>query len=586
MKIVVVGPPSSGKSTILGAGFTATRHSPRYLVLKARLIDRFRLRSLARPGAAPTSSRREYTLYFLRKHPTSEQVKIVDHPGRAARTGDRAARRLLVRDLDEANAVIFAVNAGYDELINDPDFTWWTIFLRASVARRSAPPALLFVRTSRDGRTVSMPVLDSLDTVMVPAGMTAGLVTVSREQAGLPLLWAMANGAGNSLHISPAAKKALGAFLTVGRMEIKPLPTAVRPPIVIRRRRKGALDMMPNVIPRITVTMLGVPGSGKTTYMLAMIGTLYQGISGYGLSIGGDRDDAYDKMTVLMEEWSALRERGALPPPTDNNPRTYPLIFGHGMTPLLGIDWIDYRGGVLAGSRTESDVADMVGRVAASDCIYLVLDAQFLTDGVTGRNRLSIERDTRVEKLSAIARQAAYWRLDQHRSATSMVILITKSDLLRNSDVPPQELADRLVEDVRQLLPVAFDKGVISMIAPVTVGRFRSPAQQTVQPDLVAPRGLHRPLIFSILAHRWQQADEYQQKIDHDRAELDQILRDRGNQRGRWNPIPGMRLDWQARKRNQEISEHAAMKDWYEDWARELVDELSSLLIFRDGERV
>jgi energy-coupling factor transporter ATP-binding protein EcfA2 len=596
MKILLIGPPSSGKSAIVAVGYAALRRRSAAPRLKARFADRFRLWRIAGAASTPaTRYRRQYTLRYVGAAST-EDIYITDYPGAAVRAADRAVIRTLLDDLDEADVVIGTRSNGDADPWGPGGWAAWGPALRASLARRASPPALLLVRTqlSQGDQLPTQPPLPG--EVATMQGMTAAAVSIRRDQGSVPLLWALANGGPFvSRQLANAARKALESARTAdGAPPITPLSQAFSGSQSGPPSREAPL-----LAEKITVTMLGTSGSGKTTFMIAMVGVLAVGTAKYALATAGD-DEAkgHDDQKDLLDQWDDLRMRGMLPLPNDENPRSYRLVFWEDLNPLLNIDWIDYRGRVLEGRTDAPDVADMVNRAAASDCIFLVIDAQFLVNGVSEMNRRSIERETKPDHMSTIVLRAIQQRQEKGLSTTSLVVLVTKADLLNPGGQATREqrqrIQQKLIEDVRTLLPIAFRRGVNSLVALVSVGRFGAAAQGSVDPDQVSPIGLHQPLLFAVIARYWQQQERYRRLAGEAQAagegarQQQSELREkkRGWISGPRTHIQIRNLDREADKAARDAERYRAQEELYEKEAAKFAAELIGLQIFRDGSRV
>src|SRR5271157_1839611 len=133
--------------------------------------------------------------------------------------------------------------------------------------------------------------------------------------------------------------------------------------------------------PELKLTMLGTTGSGKTMFLLGMYDTLSTGLHGYFL-FTEDPDQGVD----LNEAWEKLTEGGELPPATAvNQSKHYRFAFNHGFTPLVTIEWMDYRGGAItASTSSNADVSELQKQLQESDSIYIVLDGGKLANWLNG----------------------------------------------------------------------------------------------------------------------------------------------------------------------------------------------------------
>lgn len=249
--------------------------------------------------------------------------------------------------------------------------------------------------------------------------------------------------------------------------------------------------------PDLTLTMLGTTSSGKTTFLLGMYDILSTGVHGY-FTFTEDPDQGVD----LRDAWDLLIDEGELPPPNvaDNN-KYYRFVFNHGFTPLVTIDWMDYRGGALDDrSDSGSDVRELRTRLERSDSIYLVLDggslAIWLDDPV---KRTLVQKKLKVQAMSTQVLRAVTNRRDNGLPPPSLAVLITKADLLRGPDRSVGQALAQVVEGLPQLLPVVWADGVTTLVCPVQVGDFGTSSTGIVDISTIDPVGLHRPMIFSLM---------------------------------------------------------------------------------------
>lgn len=258
----------------------------------------------------------------------------------------------------------------------------------------------------------------------------------------------------------------------------------------------------------IVVTMIGAPGSGKTTYLYAMFTELARGVGAYGMY---DRDR--DSELELLEGWRALAEEGEVPEATDENPRFHEFVLQHGEYTAAELGWSDFRGGALfSRSDQHADVGRLQQRLLVSDSIHLVLDGAKLANDPTGASpRLRAELG--VERMSTFVRSAVEARVQQRRPLPSVVVLITKADRIVNAaneeGVPHEKRMGEVVETVIELLPVLRRSGLTTMVCPVQVGWFGA-AQGRVDPTRVDTQRLHQPILFTVRHH--YVVDRYQQQ--------------------------------------------------------------------------
>ncbi|NEA30709.1 hypothetical protein [Streptomyces sp. SID13031] len=250
--------------------------------------------------------------------------------------------------------------------------------------------------------------------------------------------------------------------------------------------------------PSLTITALGTRGSGKTTFLLGMYAELSAGRKGYFLNATDPDVDL-----VLAERWDKLLEDGELPPPNlaDNIPYTF--LFLDGLSPLLAIDWLDYRGGALSDARgaESGDVAGLQDRLERSDSVYLVIDGGYLVEPVTESTRRDILGRTGLRRMTSLLQNAVQARMKADEPLPSIVILITKADL-----IPPwrRDSLDAVVREVQELIGIGFSQGLSTLVCPVTLGHFGLHPPARVETGDIDPRDLHLPVIYSLAEYMYQ----------------------------------------------------------------------------------
>ncbi|GIJ70522.1 TRAFAC clade GTPase domain-containing protein [Virgisporangium ochraceum] len=250
----------------------------------------------------------------------------------------------------------------------------------------------------------------------------------------------------------------------------------------------------------VTVTMLGAPSCGKTTYMLATYATLSRGVSAFSLV-----EQDHDRDKDLGDAWDRLTREGVLPLPTDETPQHHLFAFNYGATELMRLAWTDFRGGAMDARLSDAqagDAAELVARLAGSDSIYLVLDSDHLVGRADGLTQLSMAR-----RMTSLVRRAFQERLCRHLPLPSLAVLLTKADLLTmyGDDTPAADRLDRAHGQVRDLLPVMTMPGVTAVVCPVMVGQFGEANATRVDPRTITPKDLHLPVLFT--AEQWLRRD-------------------------------------------------------------------------------
>ncbi|KJY20869.1 MULTISPECIES: hypothetical protein [Streptomyces] len=252
---------------------------------------------------------------------------------------------------------------------------------------------------------------------------------------------------------------------------------------------------------RITMTMLGATGSGKTTYLHGMYATLSMGLRGYFM-YATDPDTDLD----LAEAWEALCADGRLPAPNNEDPIDYEFVLRHGVTSLVDFDCQDFRGGAATqrgGDGAPADIAALTERLERSDSIFLVLDGQHVGRWVADDTPAHLNPAADPMKIARFSRAISNVcdrRRQRGEPSPSIVVLVTKADLLGEiSGLPTHEALEKTARNLSKLVKVIDSEGVTAMLCPVQLGSFGEASPATVDPTLVDPQNLHHPMIFALL---------------------------------------------------------------------------------------
>jgi hypothetical protein len=333
--------------------------------------------------------------------------------------------------------------------------------------------------------------------------------------------------------------------------------------------------------PSLTITALGNKGSGKTTFLLGMYADLSGGRKGYFLNASDPDVDL-----ALAGKWEKLLDDGVLPPPNPADNIPYSFVFLDGMRPLLAVDWLDYRGGALedATGAASNDVMGLHERLNRSDSIYLVVDGGYLVEPVRATTKMGIMRSAGLRRMTSLLQNAVQARRSAGELPPSIVVLITKADL-----IPPDrsEVLDALVSDVQELLSVAFSDGLSTLICPVMLGHFGLNPPATVRTADIDPQDLHLPIIFSL--------GEYMHELSivaggaanasaHQARDLTDQLGALRAGAGRWLRRSAItELDRRRAESAAEVAGLEAVQQVAAQRAAALFDELGTLPLFRNG---
>lgn len=281
-------------------------------------------------------------------------------------------------------------------------------------------------------------------------------------------------------------------------------------------------------VPNITLTVLGADGSGKTLFMHGMYAAMSAGVANYFLYTE-DPDDDLD----LMDAWDELCRNGQLPPATiAEMQKSYDFVLKHGFDTLLTIGCIDFRGGVLAAKRTQADDArEIHERLLETDTVYMVLDGRHLGNWIATIKDLpegqsvTLDRGSdmmRIAKMSMLLDQAVTARRERGQLAPSVVVLITKADLIPElSGLEWKKARAIAMRHLHHIMPKIFQPGITALVCPVQVGRFGLEQYTKVDPSEVDPVGVHVPFIFSLWYYLTETIQYRQNEMDDYRASQD-----------------------------------------------------------------
>ncbi|MEK2490222.1 hypothetical protein WN990_11700 [Kitasatospora purpeofusca] len=344
-------------------------------------------------------------------------------------------------------------------------------------------------------------------------------------------------------------------------------------------------------VPRLTLTMLGASGSGKTAYLHGMYNRLSMGVQGYYL-YATDPDLDLD----LAEHWAALRRNGTMPKATSEDPIAFDFVFRRGMRDLMTIDCVDFRGNAALDRRsTAKDAGPLQDRIAVSDSIIVALDSEHVAEWIRHGTPGNLDRFGEPMEISRFGRaisEVFSSRLDAGDPVPGVTVLLTKADLLaERTGMRASEALRAAVRNLHNLLPwLAGDEaeGVTMALCAVQLGNFGGAVQPTVDASRIAPKNLHLPIIFSLrhylsegIVRNRQEMSRLSDSLDASRGELAALSQ---------GFFGGLFKGTQKDSARQQIdrlvassSATAADLQKAQDRCRDLDDELKGIPIFRDG---
>jgi hypothetical protein len=251
----------------------------------------------------------------------------------------------------------------------------------------------------------------------------------------------------------------------------------------------------------IKITMLGTTGAGKTSYLLGMYAVMQTGIQGFTLAA---KDMDLD--LELIQRWEkliSLKGEDRWPTPNAAAMEYYGFDFSYGFRPLMGFEWLDYRGLALSDRSTEQDVADLVQYLQTSACLFLCISGEYLTGELTPNT----VREIKSDRMNQFVQQyVSNNKQPNSQQPFPVAIIITKYDLCHHRE------REAIIADVKKLFQALFtpNSGWLVMICPVSLGRDLGDDPDNAQ---IVPVNVHLPVVFAV----YSQLRNYGLKLKSDR---------------------------------------------------------------------
>ena len=251
----------------------------------------------------------------------------------------------------------------------------------------------------------------------------------------------------------------------------------------------------------IKITMLGTTGAGKTSYLLGMYAVMQTGVKGFTLAA---KDMDLDlELTQRWEKLISLKGDERWPTPNAAAMEYYGFDFCYGFSPLMGFQWLDYRGLALSDRSTEQDVAELVQYVRESACVFLCISGEYLTREITPKT----VREIKSDRMNQFVQQyISNNNQPNSQKPFPVAIVITKYDLCHHRD------REDIIADVKKLFQALFtpNSGWLVMICPVSLGRDLGDDPDNAN---IVPVNVHLPVVFAV----YSQLRAYGLKLKGDR---------------------------------------------------------------------
>ena len=170
--------------------------------------------------------------------------------------------------------------------------------------------------------------------------------------------------------------------------------------------------------------MLGTTGAGKTSYLLGMYAVMQTGIQGFTLAA---KDIDMDlELTERWEQLISLEGEDRWPAPNAAATEHYAFDFSYGFRPLIGFEWLDYRGLALSDRSEEQDVQELSARLSESKCLFLCISGEHLIHPIT----LTTVRNIKSDRMNQFIQQYISNReIPTRDKPFPIAVVITKYDL-------------------------------------------------------------------------------------------------------------------------------------------------------------
>lgn len=250
----------------------------------------------------------------------------------------------------------------------------------------------------------------------------------------------------------------------------------------------------------IGITMLGTSGTGKTSYLYAMVDRMTTGVNNLTFS-----PDDFEVALDLGKQWENICN-GEWPVPNDTEGNEYKITCAYSMRPIIGFRWYDYKGGLL---NQRGDEVDMTERIKVlekmnnSEGLIVCVSAELLKGLLQGDRSAS-------GPFKAYSRLLLEFRRENGHTVPVM-FAVTKADLISNEEF--EKGVELLKSSVFSPL-FAEDGDWFIGFVPVSLGRdFKTDGNRVVG-GVINPWNVEVPVLFCIKACLDVRVQEFEDIIE------------------------------------------------------------------------
>ena len=232
------------------------------------------------------------------------------------------------------------------------------------------------------------------------------------------------------------------------------------------------------------ITMLGTSGSGKTCFMNAMTELFVQNSIG-GFKLRNKERDVQGEGNIITSTLggSDSFERGMFPLGT-NDTTVYDLELRNGVSHVVDITWLDYRGGAIVDiARNQGEVADAMElhvALLASDVILVFVDSALLKLCMDKGNDLTVRRLT-----GAVVIEPLLEEIKEKNPDAVVFFLLSKYDssFIDKTEAVFEEMRDYVIQKLyREHFKTKSFLSARTEVFPIGVVGFNN-VETTVNPD-------------------------------------------------------------------------------------------------------